>query len=337
MRRSLAIVAFLAACGGQTAAPTVVTESIPNAPLPVERPVPEAVADDVGTPSALALDGDLVVFTTRATMLNGALVHAGALFVADKRSPDALMIGLDREGATYLALATDGTTAFVATSDDRIISVPLRGGEEKELAKLDGPAGQIAVARDYVYVATETRVARVAKAGGTVETVSDVVARGLVGKDDAIFVAAADGTIARIENGVTKPIATGAGQPCAVARDEGQLFWTAADAAKNTAIMKVGLEGGDATTIASGSFAACALAADSASLYFATTLPDSLPVRNSSASSAPGLGLMRAPLAGGSPVAIAEATHALAQPGAVAVDTVHLYWLTPTSVMRLAK
>ena len=337
MRRSLGFgfscVLLLAACGGQTAEPTLVTETMPSDPLPIQRPTPEAVATDVGTPSALVLDGDLVVFTTRATMLSGELVEAGALFVADKRVAPALMIGLDREGATYLALATDGHDAFVATSDARLVSVPLRGGDTKELATLDGPAAQIAVSTNYLYFATDGHVGRIPKTGGAVENVVDVRSRGLFAKDDAVFVAA-DDSITRIDNGVTKAIAQTKGQPCAVAHDEGQLFWTAADTQQTTSILKVGLEGGDATTIASGSFAACALAADGTSLYFATTLPGALPVRSSGT---PGLGLMRAPLAGGAPVAITEATHALAAPGAVAVDGVHLYWLTSTSVMRLAK
>ena len=131
--------------------PPVSTSSVSNDPLPVERPVPEAIAESVGTPSALTLDGDLVVFTTRATYLNGELSKSGALFVADKRAPDALMIGLDREGATYEALATDGTNAYVAVNDGRIVSTPLRGGESKKLATLDAGALQIAVGNGRFY------------------------------------------------------------------------------------------------------------------------------------------------------------------------------------------
>jgi hypothetical protein len=46
---------------------------------------------------------------------------------------------------------------------------------------------------------------------------------------------------------------------------------------------------------------------------------------------------MRAPIAGGEPVAVARASRALAQPGAVAVDGTHVYWLTETAVLRLRK
>jgi hypothetical protein len=46
---------------------------------------------------------------------------------------------------------------------------------------------------------------------------------------------------------------------------------------------------------------------------------------------------MRAPIGGGEPVAIAQASRALAQPGAVAVDASHVYWLTESAVLRLKK
>ena len=66
---------------------------------------------------------------------------------------------------------------------------------------------------------------------------------------------------------------------------------------------------------------------------------DLLPVKGSGgrATSTSGLGLMRAPIAGGEPVAVAQASRALTQPGAVAVDATHVYWLTDTAVLRLHK
>jgi hypothetical protein len=96
---------------------------------------------------------------------------------------------------------------------------------------------------------------------------------------------------------------------------------------------------GEVATVASGSFTACAIAADKDSLFFATTVPNALPVKSGDATSAPssGLGLMRAPIAGGEPVAVAQASRALAQPGAVAVDASHVYWLTESAVLRLRK
>jgi hypothetical protein len=97
------------------------------------------------------------------------------------------------------------------------------------------------------------------------------------------------------------------------------------------------LDGGEVATVASGAFSACAIAADHDSLYFATTIPNALPVKAGGGDSSPGLGLMRAPIAGGEPVAIAEASRALAQPGAVAVDATHVYWLTESAVLRLKK
>jgi hypothetical protein len=104
-------------------------------------------------------------------------------------------------------------------------------------------------------------------------------------------------------------------------------------------VLRLSLDGGEVTTVASGAFSACAIAADSQSLYFATTVPNALPVKSGDTAGAPtsGLGLMRAPIAGGEPVAIAEAARALAQPGAVAVDQTHVYWLTQSAVLRLRK
>jgi hypothetical protein len=86
--------------------------------------------------------------------------------------------------------------------------------------------------------------------------------------------------------------------------------------------MRIPIAGGEAAKVASGAFAACAIAADTHELYFATSAPR---------------GLMRAPIGGGDPLAIGRATPALTDPGAVAVDGAHIYWLTETSVMRLRK
>ena len=104
-------------------------------------------------------------------------------------------------------------------------------------------------------------------------------------------------------------------------------------------MLRLSLEGGEVTTVASGAFSACAIAADGDNLYFATTLPNALPVKSGdgAGTSTSGLGLMRAPIGGGEPVAIAEAARALAQPGAVAVDDTHVYWLTQAAVLRLRK
>src|SRR5262245_12912645 len=120
---------LVSACGGAVGDPS----PEPFDP-PVSRPVPpvvgdgpdaskggpDVVAENVGTPSALALDGDLAVFTTRSIVLDGNRVEAGGLFVRNKRGGRAVMIALDHRGAAYGALATDGTRAFVATSDGRI-------------------------------------------------------------------------------------------------------------------------------------------------------------------------------------------------------------------------
>lgn len=323
---------------------------IPNAPV-----VPDRVAQGVGTPSALALTQDRVVFTTHDTVVSGEVVAAGALFVADKRVGPALMIGIDREGASFDALTTDGTTAFVATSDGRVLATPVAGGTTATIATLAAPAVALTSAGNYVYFATNAgALARVVKTGGTTEALATVTGtiRGLEADDVAVYVAtgAAEQTPAGIVRvalaGGALTVLSSGNEPCAMVRDGRSLFWTSLAPTAGTttkldkgAVLKLSLDGGNVATVASGAFAACAIAADQDSLYFATTVPNALPVKSGSTSGAPssGLGLMRAPIAGGEPVAIAQASKALSQPGAVAVDGSHVYWLTASAVLRLAK
>jgi hypothetical protein len=351
-KASLPVLALLiAACGGEVAEPSsgAGTALPPRAPAsdpgPATAPKAESVSGDVGAPTAIALDGDLVVFTTRTTRVGTEKIDAGGLFVADKKVGPALLLDLDRRGATFDALTTDGASAFVATSDGRVVTVPLMGGDEKLVTQLDAPAVAIATAGDSVYVAYESGdVARVAKAGGKAEVLAKVdgAVRGLVADDGAVYVATAKtdaGAIVRIALATkeAKALATAPGQPCAVVRDAAHVFWTTAEGDAKGSVRRVSLDGADQGTVAEGAFTACALASDASSLYFATTVPGALPVRSNGSGAAAGLGLMRAPIMGGAPVSIAEASGALAQPGAVAVDATHLYWLTGSAVMRLRK
>lgn len=353
---AVVVFALLAACNGMVADPSPDdTSAAADAPRPsppaIEGAAPNkgatSVALDVGAPTALALDGDRVVFTTRTTILDGETVAAGGLYVADKRVPPAVLIAVDHRGASYDALVTDGTSAFVATSDGRIVTTPLAGGVEKAVATLDAPATMLSVSADYVYYAQASgAVGRVKKAGGAPAALAtiDGDVRAVAADDAALYVAAAPKKtggaapgIVRVDlaTHVAKPMASPAGEPCAMIRDGSRLFWTSAKAGEG-AVQRMSVDGGGLTTVASGTFAACALAADAADLYFATTTPGALPVRSSGATP-PGTGLMRAPIAGGAPTPIVEASNALAQPGAVAVDEEHIYWLTPNAVLRLAK
>lgn len=354
----------VAACGGQVGTDPVASSDGVAAPQRegdqgLYQPAstgPEHIADGVGAPSAIVMTDDRVVFTTHNTMIGGELVAAGGLFVADKRVGPALLISADRQGASFDALATDGTTAFVATSDRRVLGTPVAGGATTTLGTLEAPAVTLSIFGNYVYFATNAgKVARVAKAGGIVEPLATITGaiRGLQADDVAVYVAtgAAEETPAGIVrvplDGSAVKVLTAGGEPCAMIRDGRRLFWTSLTAPASTDATKLGkgevlrlsLDGGEVATVASGAFSACAIAADQDSLYFATTVPNALPVKSGDATGAPtsGLGLMRAPIAGGQPVAIAEAARALAQPGAVAVDATHVYWLTQSAVLRLEK
>ena len=354
------LLAFLAACGGGVDSGGS-NDPVALPPRPAEQGVyappaargPEHVADGLGAPSAIAMTPDAVVFTTRSTVLGGEVVATGGLFVADKRAGKPLMLTVDRQGATYEALVTDGTTAFVATSDARVLAVPVTGGAAQVVATLAASAVALTANGEYVYFATNAgALARVAKKGGAIEPLATITGavRGLQADDAALYVATGAGEetaagIVRVAlDGKVTTLASSA-EPCAMIRDGRSLYWTNIAAATTSArgkgeILRLALDGGGtAATVASGSFSACAIAADQDSLYFATTLPNALPVRGngSGTTSASGLGLMRAPIAGGEPVAVAQASRALAQPGAVAVDDTHLYWLTETAVLRLRK
>jgi hypothetical protein len=315
--------------------------------LPTEASGPDHVAEDVGTPSAIAMTEDRVVFTTRTTMVAGELVAAGGLFVADKRVGPALMLAVDRQGASFDALATDGTTAFVSTSDGRLTATPVGGGDTKILATVAGPAVALTTSGKYMYFATnEGALARVEKTGGAVEPLATITGaiRGLEADDVAVYVAtgAAEETPAGIVRvpvgGGAVTVLTSGGEPCAMIRDGRTLFWTSVAPAKGE-VLRLSLDGGPVATVASGAFSACAIASDKDSLYFATTVTNALPVKagGTSGRSSMGLGLLRAPIAGGVPVAVAQAARALAQPGTIAVDTSHVYWLTDSAVLRAKK
>lgn len=358
------LIAILAACGGsvdtETGRVTTVvpqTEGEPGLYQPVTPKGPERIAEGLGSPTAIVMTDDRILFTTRSTTLAGEPVAAGALYVADKRVGPALVLTVDRRGASFDALAIDGTTAFIATSDARIMSIPVSGGTAAIVATVAAPATTIAASGNHVYFATsDGALARVAKTGGDIEPLATITGaiRGLEADDVAVYVAtgAAEETPAGIvrvplDGSAVTVLAAGA-EPCAMIRDGRRLFWTSIAAASEDGtkagkgeVKRLSLEGGEAATVASGAFSACAIAADKDSLYFATTIAGALPVKNGGAgggaTTMSGLGLMRAPIGGGEPVAIAAAAHALPQPGAVAVDAKHVYWLTETSVLRLAK
>jgi hypothetical protein len=334
------LVLILSACGGGVDTTPAPSDPLPPSSqkpgdqglyIPAKATVPDHVAEGVGTPSALAMTADSVVFTTHDTVVSGERVAAGALFVVDKRVGPALLVDVDRQGASFDALTTDGTTAFVATSDGRLLATPVAGGTTATIATLDAPAVTLTTAGNYVYYATNAgAIARVAKSGGAAESLATITGtiRGLEADAAAVYVATSAAEempagIVRVALAGGEPTVLSSGtEPCAMVRNGRSLFWTSPAAKPSSgAVLKLSLDGGSAATVASGAFAACAIAADQDSLYFATT----------------GLGLMRAPIAGGEPVAIAQSSKALSQPGAVAVDASHVYWLTESAVLRLAK
>lgn len=351
----VALLAALVACGGQVADEALVQDALPTVPpgsngqgVPA-RPLPggpEQVASDVGVPSALVVSGESIVFTTTATKLGGELVQAGALFVASARTARAgappLMLHVDPQGASFDALALDGDRAVVATSDARLLSIPLAGGSVSILATLPASARALATSGAHVFAASaDGSIVRVARTGGEPEAVGTVsgTVRGLVADDASVFAAVTTtetrGAIRRIdlETQEASDVADDVAAPCAIAREGDRLFWTS-----ESGVLATTTKGSAPVTVASGPFAACALATDGASLFFATT-PASAAAAEGERTRAgqPGLGLMRAPTSGGVATPIAGAAAALAQAGAVATDATHLYWLTASGVLRMTK
>ncbi len=343
-----ALLSLFTACGGRADEGTTIEGSVSSTlpppsdtggfapPMPATSAGPERIAEGVGTPSALAVTSDRIVFTTRSTIVAGETVATGALFVRDKDVGPALMLAVDRQGASYDALATDDTTAYVAASDGRIVAVPFVGGATTTIADLEAPAVALAASGAHVFFADQAgRVGRVAKAGGKAENLvaGAGAVRGLDADEAAVYIATAKsgGAAARIlrvslEGGDRKVLTSG-NEPCAMVRDGRRLFWTSpgapdSHAVGTGAVMRLSLDEGEVTTVASGAFSACALAAGGNSLYFAASA---------------GVGLMRASLAGGPPTMVTGAAGALAQRGAIAVDTQYVYWLTEAAVVRLLK
>ncbi len=310
--------------GGDVTAPEGSTGAASGSGQPAAKA--ERVAVDVGVPSAIAVASDRVLFTTSKTKLHGELRDAAGLFVVHKRLGPALLVAMDDKGARFDALAVDAEHAYVATSDARLIRVPLAGGAETPIAELPAPAVAIAPAGNHVYFATATGVIERAPVDGVgaIEPVATVAGRPrAIAVDDqgAVYVATSmeseGGSIVKVasEGGEPTVLGTSAASPCAMTRAGHELFFTA-----ESAVHRLLVEGGPPATVAAGASSACAIATDGADLWFAG-----------------GAGLMRAPAAGGQPIAVPAASKALATPGTVAVDASHVYWLEGTAVLRLAK
>lgn len=335
-------VALLVACGGLADGTTTGGEvgaperGVPATSGKTPAPSPNAetasvadvVAADVGVPSAIAIADERVFFTTRTTMQSGVMNDAGALFATYKRAGSKpLLLSTDPKSAHYEALAIDAMHAYVATSDARLFRIRLSGGVADEIADLAAPAVAVAVTGEHVVFATSAGVIeRVPKDGtGAIEPVATVAGRPrAVNVDDsgAIYVATSvtegeGGSVLKIAGGGEPSVlTTSASSPCAMVRDGEKLYFSA-----SSAVHRLSLAGGPPATVTAGSFAACAIAVDGSDVFFA----------------AGSVGLMRAPAAGGEPSPLLAARHALATPGAVAVDATHVYWLDSTSVMRVAK
>lgn len=356
LRATLALLTVfpLAACLGKVDEATTASQT-PAAPGSVASPVdapaepssgPEVVAGDFGVPSALALAGARVVIATRTTRLSGETVRAGGLFVADKRAGGhALMIDVDRRGASFDGLAVDGDTAFVSTSDGRVTSQSLDGGTPRTLATFDAAPTAIAARAGVLAVAGPAgALSEIDPVTGAVTLLAtlDGEIRAVWaerGEVDVALAKGAGGSIVRVDRVLrtTSVLATLASAPCALARSRDRLFWTSSDVGEGQAPRGTvtSLSPGATTTSihAEVSSFAGALSASGADLFFATTRD----VGVAGAVRGAGIGLMRASIAGGAPSPVFGAAAPLAHAGTVESDASHVYWLSESALLRLAK
>ncbi len=324
------LVALVAACGGRADAP--LDETTVPAPereptgdeglfIPPTIPGVDRIADGLGTPSAIALSENDIAFTTRATMVGGELVAAGGLYVKNKKVGVPLLLLLDGRGAAYESVVVDGGEAFIGTSDGRVLTLPLRGGQETAIVEAESPVSALTVTGTFVYYATnQNEVLRVLRTGGKSEPIGKVSSpvRGIEVDDEKVYVATTD-AIVRFTKTEGHVVEGASGSPCAMIRDGRKLFWTN-QATDRPSVLRLALDVGDVQAVVAGGSPACAIASDAASVVFAT---DS--------------GLMRVPTSGGRPEKVSGSMNALTKPGAVAVDGTHVYWLTHDAVLRSKK
>jgi hypothetical protein len=344
--------ALLLACGGRVDDPAPTDEGVaapprsaaPAAPSQAPARGVETVAGDVGAPTAIALSGEAAYFVTRTTALAGELIRSGAVFVAYKAGGEPLMLAIDKQGATYEAIALTPEHVFYGASDGRVLRIAARGGDVTEVASVGSPIVALsALGTDVYYAAESGEIGRVAEEGGALPLATlDGPARALAATDDGVLVAAggAPSEILRVARDGAEPAALAAagGSACGLIRAGDRAFWTAgpADPGTHGAARSVALAGGAVATVAEGDFTACALAADGKDLYFVTAAPQTaLPVRASGATA--GVSLMRAPIAGGPASPIESVAAPLPHHGALAADAAHVYWLDATGVRRVRK
>lgn len=341
-----------AACGGRVdeATPWQEGTAPPARPAPAEdRPAPprapsETMAEGVGTPSALALSSEAAYFVTRSAKIGGELVETGALFVAFKAGGGAHLLAADKRGATYDAVAVSSGQVVVGASDGRVLRLPARGGAVTEIAAAATAIVAVAASGDDVYYATVGGEIGHVGADGAATTLATIAdgARALAATEDGVLVAGggASAEITRVgRDGTTRPLARAGGDACGLVRAADKAVWTAvpAEATARGAARSIPLGGGDVSTVAEGDFAACALAADTESVFFVTSAPSDAKLVRSAAAGAPGLALMRAPIAGGAPTRVDAAAAPLSRHGALAVDARHVYWLDREGLRRTAK
>lgn len=223
------------------------------------------------------------------------------------------------------SIAVDATSVYVADWDGGTIKkLPLRGGPATTLASgLDRPRG-IAVDSTSVYWINygSSTLMKVALTGGstTVLASNQTTPGSIVVSGGNLFWPDGGGIMKMaVTGGAVTAIVTGQAAH-RLAIDATNIYWTTqGPVTADGAIMKMSQQGGSPTTLVSGRTGAAGIAVDATSVYWTEW--------NENGS------LMKVPLAGGTPVALATFTdHNL--PHLVATDGQNVYWTASDGVRK---
>jgi hypothetical protein len=342
---AVALAATLAmACGGSVdPAPSANTSTSEGRSEILEGGSALAVVRGLhGAHAVLAFDGRVYV-STKGSSLGGVTSDNGTIMSIDlggdgrgATEGKALQIALDRFGAGYEALATDGRDIIWSASDGRILAVSALGGEARTLRDAGDPVVAIAADPGAVYFLSRGKddargaLYRIARTTRETTKLLDLVApQALTLSTREIFVAsrgdgANTGIIQRVDlaTGTNATLATGQAAPCGLALADDRLVWTNAGAAPMAGEV-MGWFNGAVQPLARGQMLPCAVTTDGSVAVWAPSASTRAP-------------LMRASLEGGVAKSL-PADGVSFDRGSVSMSGEYIYWASGDAVFRARK
>jgi len=221
-------------------------------------------------------------------------------------------------------LALDASYAYWT---DRGISMgalmksPLGGGTAVKLVEAPKFPMPVAVDSTHVYYGQDGGyLHKISVNGGTpilLATGQPVI--DMVASSTDLYFTTSSGTVSRLPKtgGAPTTLASGQGNPCSIALDSMNVYWTDCQAGT---VLKVPRSGGSPVTLVSGQANPFSIAVDSTDVYW---------TNNTTTGS-----VMRVAIGGGTPVMVAPWQD---RPSAVAVDATHVYYVNALNLMKQAK